>query len=76
MINFSQLVCALERNGENNEKIKLIAKIAGVNFITARQMLMESCVCILKDKASKIKDVIKELEELKIQFEVSPEFKC
>ena len=38
-------------------------------------MLMESHVCIVRDKAPKVKDVIKELEELKIQFEVSPKFK-
>lgn len=59
----------------NNKKIKLTARIAGVNFIAAKQMLTESDVCIVRDKAPKVKDVIKELEELKIQFEVSPKFK-
>lgn len=38
-------------------------------------MLMESQACILKDKAPKVKDVIEELEKLKIQFEVIPKFK-
>ena len=37
-------------------------------------MLMESRVCILKDKAPKVKEVIKELEKLEIQFEIIPEF--
>lgn len=62
-------------NEVNNEKIKSIARIAGVNFIVAREMLMKSQVCILKDKAPKIKDVIEELEKLAIQFEVIPKFK-
>ena len=44
-------------------------------FNTAKQMLMESHVCIVRDKAPKVKDVIKELEELTISFEVSPKFK-
>lgn len=30
-------------NGVNNEKIRLIDKTAGVNYIFARRMLMESC---------------------------------
>lgn len=62
-------------NKVNNEKIKSIARIAGVNFIIARKMLTESHVCILKDKAPKVKDAIEELEKLKIQFEVIPKFK-
>lgn len=59
----------------NKEIIKLIARIAEVNFIIARQMLIGNNVCILKAKAPKVKKVIEELEELKIQFEVSPKFK-
>lgn len=62
-------------NGVNNEKIKSIARIAGVNFIIARKMLMESHACISKGKAPKIKDVIRELEKLNIQFEVIPKFR-
>ncbi len=62
-------------NEINNEKIKTVAGIAGVNFIIARNMLKESCVCMLKDKAPKVKDIIKELEKLKIQFEIFLEFK-
>lgn len=62
-------------NEINNEKIKSIARITGVNFIIAKKMLMESHVCILKDKASKVKNVIQELEKSEIQFEIIPKFK-
>ena len=53
---------------------KFIVGTAGVNYVAAKQMLMESRVCILKDKAPKVKEVIKELEKLEIQFEIIPEF--
>lgn len=53
----------------------MTTNIAGVNFIIARKMLMESYACILKDEAPKIKDAIEELEKLKIQFEVIPKFR-
>lgn len=62
-------------NEINKEKIKSIARIAGVNYIIARKILMESRVCIFKDKAPKVKVVIEELDKLKIQFEVIPKFK-
>lgn len=62
-------------NEINKEKIKCIARTAGVNFIVARKMLMENHVCILKDKAPKVRNVIKELEKWKIPFEVIPKFK-
>lgn len=58
----------------NHEKIKLVSKIAGVNFVSARQMLMESNVCLLKDKAPKVQKVIQKLRELEISFEVIPQF--
>lgn len=62
-------------NEINKEKIKCIARTAGVNFIVARKMLMENHVCILKDKAPKVRNVIKELEKRKIPFEVIPKLK-
>lgn len=62
-------------NEVNIEKIKFIARIAGISFTIARKMLMESNVCILKDKAPQIKKVIAKLDELEIEVEVIPEFK-
>lgn len=59
----------------NKEKIKLIAKIAGVNFVIAKQMLIKNNACILKAKAVEVKNAIEKLREAKIQFEVSPVFK-
>lgn len=59
----------------DKEKIKLIAKIAGVNFVIAKQMLIKNNACILKAKAVEVKNAIEKLREAKIQFEVSPVFK-
>jgi len=59
----------------DKEKIEFIAKIANVNFIIARQMLQEKEVCILKAKALEIKAAIVKLQELNIDYNVSPMFK-
>ncbi len=61
-------------NAVNKNMIKTVAGIAGVNFLRARNMLMERHACIFKDKAPKVKIVMEELVQLKIQFEVIPEF--
>lgn len=62
-------------NEVNLQNIKLISKIAGVNFVVAKQMLVKGRFCVLKAKAPKVKETIEELNKLKIQFEVSPLFK-
>ena len=54
--------------------IKLVSKIANVNFVTAKQMLKEKKICILRAKAPKIKDAIEDLQELGICYNVSPSF--
>lgn len=59
----------------DKEKIEFIAQIANVNFIIARQMLQEKEVCILKAKALEIKAAIVKLQELNIDYNVSPMFK-
>lgn len=59
----------------DKEKIKFIAKTANVNFVIAKQMLQETEVCILKAKAPDIKVIIAKLQELNIDFNVSPMFK-
>mgnify|MGYP001139159423 CR=1 FL=1 len=55
--------------------IRLIAEIASVNFLTAKRMLEEKEVCVLKAKAPKIKEGIDKLRELNIDFIVKPFFK-
>ena len=57
------------------EKIRLVAKIAGVNYIGAKQMLVKGDVCILKAKAVEIKKVINELQVAQILFEITPPFR-
>lgn len=59
----------------DKEKIKFIAKTAGVSFFIAKQMLEKKEVCILKAKAPEIKAIIAKLQELNIEFNVSPMFK-
>ena len=56
------------------EKIKFIAKTANVNFVIAKKMLEKKEACILKAKAPKIKTVIVKLQELGINFKVTPSF--
>ena len=56
------------------KKIKFIAKTANVNFVIAKQMLEKGEACILKAKAPKIKTVIVKLQELGIEFSVTPSF--
>ena len=58
----------------NKDKIKLISKISGVNYIVAKQMLEKDSICILKSQAIDIKKAICELENADIPFEVTPEF--
>lgn len=58
----------------DKEKIKLISKIAGVNYLIAREMLLKDNVCILKDRAPEVKAVIDRLEKSDIQFIITPEF--
>lgn len=55
--------------------IRLIAEIASVNYLTAKRMLEEKEVCVLKAKALKIKEGIDRLRELNIDFFVKPFFK-
>lgn len=56
------------------DNIKIIAKIAGVNYLAARKLLLKNNVCILKANAPEVKEVIALLEDAKIDFEVKPEF--
>lgn len=57
----------------NKDMVKLISRIAGVNYLTARQMLAKEDVCILKAKAPVIKAAIEKLQEADVSFAVIPE---
>lgn len=59
----------------NTDKIRLVAQIANVNFIVARQMLEESERCILKAKAPEIMKAIAKMQELDMGYVVTPSFK-
>lgn len=59
----------------DRKKIQLIARIANVNFITAKQMLEKKETCILKAKAPEIKAVVAKLQEADVDFKISPFFK-
>ena len=77
-INFDMTEYSLYIKNESEidgEKIKVVAKIANVNYIIAKQMLEEKEVCILKAKAPEIKMVIAKLQDLNIAFTVNPLFK-
>ena len=67
-------ICTKSITNIDKDKIKVISKIAGVNYIVAKQMLEKEGICILKAKAVDIKKAICELENVNIPFEVTPEF--
>lgn len=58
----------------DKEKIKLISKIAGVNYVVAKQMIEKGNICVLKAKAIEVKEAIDELKSANIPFHVTPAF--
>ena len=59
----------------SKEKIKFIAQIANVNYVTAKQMLEKEDAYILKANAPEMKETIIKLQELGIGFRINPLFK-
>ena len=57
------------------EKIRLVAKFAHVNFLTAKELLEKEEVCILKAQAPEMKDAVSKLQDQDIEFYVDPLFK-
>lgn len=66
-------ICTKRITNIDQDKIKVISKISGVNYIVAKQMLEKEGICILKAKAIDIQKAICELENVNIPFEVTPE---
>lgn len=67
-------ICIKNIGSIDINKIKVISKIAGVNYIAARQMLEKGNICILKARAEDILTAINKLKDVDILFEVTPEF--
>lgn len=59
----------------NKDIIRIISKIAGVNYIEIRNMLEKDSVCILKAKAIEIKKAVNDLESADVPYEIIPKFK-
>ena len=59
----------------NKEKIKVISEICNVNFIRAKQILNEKEICLVKEKAPKIKNIIQLLQNVEIKYIIYPYFK-
>lgn len=56
----------------DTKKIKILSHIAGVNYITAKQMLVNGNDCLLEARAYEIKEIIIQLSSANIDFEVKP----
>ena len=59
----------------DRDKIRLISKIAGVNFLTARQLILTGNVCIARGRAAEMKKTADQLRTAGIPFEIAPEFR-
>lgn len=64
------------QNGDhkNENHIKIISKIAGVNFLQARTLLQKEKSIIFKGKALEIKKIKLILEKLNIVTDIEPKF--
>ena len=56
----------------DREKIRFVAKIAGVNYMIAKDMLKQNETYLLKAKAIQIKEIIVKLEALKMSYKIEP----
>ena len=52
----------------------MVSKIAGVNYIAAKQILEKGDTCILKAEAKDILKAINKLKDVNLPYEVTPEF--
>ena len=56
------------------EKLKVVSRIVGCNFIKAKSLLMHEGSVLVEDKATTIKETAALLKECKIEFDITPEF--
>lgn len=55
--------------------IQFVSKVANISCAQAYKLLKEDKFCLLKAKAPIVKDVLNKLQELKVEYSVSPAFK-
>ena len=67
-------ICIKSIGSIDIDKIRVVSKIAGVNYIAAKQILEKGDICILKANAEDILKSIAKLKNVNIPFEVTPEF--
>ena len=67
-------ICIKSIGNIDIDKIRVVSKIAGVNYIAAKQILEKGNTCILKAEAEIILETISKLKYVDIPFEVTPEF--
>lgn len=58
----------------NSLKIKLISQLSGVNYITARNILVEGDACVFEARAREIKNAATMLDDANISFVIVPEY--
>ena len=71
-------------NTGNTSNIKLVADIANVNFVQAKQLLDSNCATMIykavsesattMPKAQRVQIIAKRLKETEISFSISPDF--
>lgn len=64
----------LKNTNVSTEKIEVVSKEFAVNFLTARKMLADGQGKALNGKASKIKEIRKELDKNNIKYSIIPKF--
>ncbi|MCD2511653.1 hypothetical protein [Comamonas endophytica] len=61
-------------NHHDKDQIKAISKIAGINFLQARNLLQKEKIIVFKGKATEIKLIKSILENANISINIHPKF--
>ena len=63
-----------ESDFHDENQVRAVATISGVNFIAARKLLQEKNPIVLEGEASKVKQAKQRLIDAGLRFEIFPEF--